>query len=269
MIMKPNLLLSKYMIGVLQAAISLAIFLNPTSVHADPPTKGWKLKFSDDFNGTSLDRKKWNTCYWWASSGCKLNGDMETQWYQPDEAIVQNGKLRLRAQQRSVNGYNYTSGMISSHDKYAFQYGYVEMRAKMPKGKGLWPAFWLIPQQRNVWPPELDVMEYLGHDPKGVYLTVHYKTDTGNGNSGTYWSGPDFSARYHTFAMQWEPNRIIWYVDGVERKRYQVAENIPAQLMHIVANLAVGPAWTNTPPDSTTPFPSYYDIDYIKVWQRN
>jgi beta-glucanase (GH16 family) len=267
--MKPNLWLSKRTIGVLQAVISLAIFLNPASVRADPPGKGWRLTFSDDFNGRSLDRKKWNTCYWWASSGCKLNGNLETQWYQPDDVIIQNGKLRLRTQQRKVNGYRYTSGMISSHDKYSFQYGYVEIRAKMPKGKGLWTAFWLIPQQRNVWPPEIDVMEYLGHDPKGVYLTLHYKNGDRNRISGKYWYGPDFSVGYHTFAVQWEPKRIIWYVDGVERKRYEVAANIPAQPLYLVANLAVGPAWKNTPPDHTTLFPSYYDIDYTKVWQRN
>jgi beta-glucanase (GH16 family) len=259
--------LQKWKKLALQVIINISVLSLPGCAIAKPPGTGWQMTFHDEFNGTTLNTHKWNTCYWWATTGCKLNGDMEIQWYQTDDVITRKGKLRLRAQRRSMNGYNYTAGMVSSHDKYSFKYGYIEMRAKMPKGSGLWPAFWLIPQRRNVWPPELDVMEYLGHDPQGVYMTIHYKTANGKANSGTYWNGPDFSADYHTFAMQWEPDRIVWYIDGVERKRYEVAANIPAEPLYIVANLAVGPAWKNMPPDRTT-FPKYYLIDYIRVWQR-
>lgn len=267
--MKRNHWLRKCTVGVLGAVSVMAVLLNPTDVRAKPPGSGWALTFSDNFNGKALDTKKWNTCYWWGPTGCTNGGNKELQWYQPDDIIVQNGTLRLRARKRNVNGYSYTSGMISSHDKYAFKYGYAEMRAKLPKGRGLWPAFWLLPQRRNVWPPEIDVFEFLGHEPNRLHMTLHYASSRGNDYSATNWAGPNLSDAYHTFAVQWEPKRIIWYVDGIERKRYEVAANIPAQPMYMLAGLAVGAAWTNTPPDATTPLPSYYDIDYIRVWRHN
>lgn len=267
--MKNNIWLHKHTLGILQTAIALAILLSPAYVEAKPPGKGWKLTFSDDFNGKTLNPKKWSTCYWWASNGCTNGGNKELQWYQPDDVILRNGILRLRARKRQMNGFNYTSGMIASHDKYALRYGYVEMRAKLPKGRGLWPAFWLAPQQRNVWPPEIDVMEVLGHQPQRVNMSLHYKVGRDNKYFTASWDGPDFSAKYHTFALLWQPKRIIWYVDGVERQRYTEAANIPKNSMYILATLALGGAWTNTPPNATTPLPSYFDIDYIKVWQRN
>ncbi len=267
--MKRNLWLLRFRVGVCRAVISMAVLLSPACVRADPPGTGWALVFSDDFNGTALDTNKWNTCYWWNLSGCTNAATGEIQWYQPDNIIVQNGRLRLRAQKRKMNRYSYTSGMIATDNKFAFQYGYAEIRAKLPKGKGFFPAFWLAPVQRNVWPPEIDVMEYLGVDPNRVHMTLHYSTNSGHHSSASNWAGPDFSANYHTFAVQWNPKRIVWYVDGVERKRYEVAANIPALPMQIIANLAIAAAWTNTPPDATTPFPSYYDIDYIRVWRNN
>jgi len=264
-----NLLRQKWIIRALLVVIGATIFSMPaySSAIAQPPEPGWELKFNDEFNGTTLNANKWNTCYWWAPTGCTNKGNEELQWHQPDDVFVRNGKLHIRARKRSMNGYEYTSGMISSHDKYAFQYGYAEIRAKLPRGKGLWPAFWMIPQRHNAWPPEIDVMEYVGHDPTRVRMTLHYTTSRGNDKSDADWVGPDFSAGYHTFAVKWDPNSIIWYVDGVERKRYQVYNNIPHEPLYLVANLAVGGTWV-AHPDRTTPFPSHYSIDYIRVWQR-
>lgn len=266
--MKRNFSLRKCALKVFQAAAGMAVLLSPATVLANPPGTGWTQTFSDDFNGTTINSKKWDTCYWWSLSGCTNGGSGDVQWYQPDDVIVQNGIARLRAQKRSINGFNYTSGMISSHDKYSFQYGYAEMRAKLPKGRGFWPTFWLLPQSGG-WPPEIDIMEYLGVDPNRVHMTLHYSTPTSSHEASfTDWAGPDFSAGYHTFGLEWSPQRLVWYVDGVERKRYEIPANIPAQPMYLVASLAMGAAWTNTPPDATTPFPSYFDIDYIKVWRR-
>lgn len=262
--MKCDRLLRKYTAKVWQVVIiGMASLVNPASVLADPVGTDWTLMFSDDFDGTVLDVNKWNTCYWW---GCTNAANHELELYQPDDVMVQYGTLHLRAQQRSANGYNYTSGMIDSHDRFAFQYGYVEMRAKLPKGQGLWPTFWLL--SRNGWPPEIDIMENLGHEPNRVHLTFHYNSSSDHLSSGTHWDGPDFSADYHTFAVEWNPQRLIWYVDGVEQKRYEDATQIPAEPMYILANLAVGGDWPGSP-DASTPFPSYFDIDYIKVWQKN
>lgn len=269
--MKLNFSLHKHTKRILQSVIGLAVLLSPTCALADPPSgNSWVQTFSDDFNGTKLDTKKWGTCYWWSDNGCTNGGSGDVNWYQNDEISVDNGTLHLRAQKRKMNGYDYTSGMISSHDRYGFQYGYVEMRAKLPKGKGFWSTFWLIPSARNVWPPEIDIVEYLGATPKTDHMTLHYGKD-GNSHksSSSWWTGPDLSLDYHTYGLLWEPDKLVWYVDGVERKVYTDKANIPAMPMQILATFALGAAWTNTPPDATTPFPSNFDIDYIKVWRHN
>lgn len=263
----PQLL--KYTKKILQTLSLMTVLCSPNVALADPTGDGWALVFSDDFNGTKLNTNKWNTCYWWGNNGCTNGGSGDIQWYQPDDVSVSNGILRLKAEKRKMNGYEYTSGMISSHDKFAFQYGYAEMRAKMPKGRGFWTTFWLG-SQRKVWPPELDIAEYLGSDPNSVHMTLHYSTPTSKHQSSPWGhTGADFSANYHTFAVEWNPKEIIWYVDGIERRRrYTASENIPAEAMYVMATFALGKAWLNTPPDETTPFPSYFDIDYIKVWRH-
>lgn len=241
------------------------------STTPSPTKSGWTLRFDDEFDGTVLDSRKWNTCYWWAiHGGCTNEGNKEPQWYQADDILLSgDGILRLRAQKRNVisdkgKPYGYTSGMIASHDKFAFTYGYVEIRAKVPIGKAMWPAFWLLPA-RKATPPEIDVLEILGERSNTVRMTLHYANDKGEArNSGKKYSGPDFAADFHTFAIDWRPERITWYVDGEER--YQVDHNIPHEPMYLVANLAAGGAWYGYP-DATTPLPAYFEIDYIRVYQ--
>ena len=262
----PHLL--KYTKKILQGLSLIAVLCSPTTVLADPVGDGWALVFSDDFNGTQLDKKKWSTCYWWGNNGCTNGGSGDVQWYQPDDVFVNNGILRLRAQKRKMNGYEYTSGMISSHDKFAFQYGYAEMRAKMPNGRGFWTTFWLA-SQRRAWPPEIDIAEYLGSQPNNMHMTYHYSTPTSKHLSSPWaYTGADFSADYHTYAVEWNPKEIIWYIDGMERRRYTATEHISAEAMYVMATFALGKAWINTPPDETTPFPSYSNVDYIKVWRH-
>lgn len=270
--MQRNLFLRKCTKKTLQAFSALAILLSPAAALAYPPNDGndWVMTFSDEFNGTTLDSNKWSPCYWWGTSkGCTNGGAGEVQWFLPDDVIVNNGTLRLRAQKRSSNGFEYTSGMAASHDKYAFQYGYVEMRAKFPKGNGFWSTFWLG-SQKKVWPPEIDIAEYLGSNTKSMHMTLHYSTPTSAHESSSGWwdSGPDYSEGYHTFGLKWEPDALIWYIDGVERRRYTVSANIPSHPMYVMSTNSLGKAWSNYPPDSTTPFPSYFDIDYIKVWRH-
>jgi beta-glucanase (GH16 family) len=229
-----------------------------------------RLIFADDFTGNKLDDSKWNPCYFWDNLGCTNDGNFESEWYLPDEILVENGLLRLRARDNPVKGsdgkdYPYTSGMISSHDKFAFTYGYVEMRGKVPFGQGLWPAFWLLPASKE-WPPEIDVLEVLGNDPETLYTTLHFKTaDNSNLSYGNpLYTKSDLSAGFHTYAMDWEPQVIRWYFDGIEI--YSVSANIPAQPMYLISNLAVGGNWGGYP-DQTTRFPAYFEIDYIRVYR--
>ncbi|PSB44121.1 hypothetical protein C7B80_21850 [Cyanosarcina cf. burmensis CCALA 770] len=253
----------------------LSIFLSATTLFfsstawAFPPGDNWQIVFNDDFRNSKLDSSKWSSCFFWADKeGCTNGGAGDLQWFSPNNVSVGGGILRLRAERKPSNGLNYTSGMIASHDKFAFQYGYVEFRAKVPKGNGFWPTLWLLSQNKN-WPPEIDVAEFVGSNTNNVYMTLHYQNGSGAKDSSSgWWGGIDFSADYHTYGLLWEADKLVWYVDGVERRRYINSDNIPDEPMYVAATLALGKAWTNKPPDSSTRLPERLSIDYVKVWQR-
>jgi beta-glucanase (GH16 family) len=224
---------------------------------------GWTLTFNDEFDGTALDTTKWMDQYWHG----RTHSNNEQQYYAPDGYEVSDGRLRFIAEQREMGGMLYTSGMVTSFESFAQQYGWFEIRARFPKGQGLWPVFWLLPATKE-WPPEIDVLEILGHETEKVYFSTHWSSvaaaDNHQFKTGDY-VGPDFSADFHTFAVEWQDGLCIWYVDGVER--YRSVAGIPDEPMYVIANLAVGGDWPGMP-DATTPFPSYMDIDYIRVYQR-
>lgn len=222
---------------------------------------GWKLTFHDEFEGTLIDPAKWDDHYWYG----RTHSNNELEYYAPDGYEVADGRLRLKGERRPMAGHDYTSGMISSFGHFAQQYGYFEIRAKFPKGKGFWPAFWLLPANKQ-WPPEIDVLEILGHEPDKVYFTNHWLDAAGVHRShGQSFTGPDLSAGYHSFAIDWEPGAITWYLDGVERARSTAG--VPAEPMYVIANLAIGGDWPGNP-DATTPFPGFMDVDYIRVYQK-
>ncbi len=250
-----------------------------TPLSTPGPGQSPTLIFSDDFDGTTLDSSKWSTCYWWGRDGCTINSNGELEWYQPDDVLVGGGTVKLQAEKRTIKGsdgqtHHYTSGMITTSrtgsdqsvpPRFSFLYGYTEIRAKVPKGQGLWPAFWLATASGKVL-PEVDIMEIIGRKFPTMDMVLHYPAPDGSWRSTSRsWEGPDWSADWHTFGLNWQPDEITWYVDGVERFRYKNAANIPAEPMVLVANLAIGGAWPGNP-DQTTPFPSFYQIDYVKVW---
>ncbi len=244
--------------------------LSPTiSPTPGPPRADMKLIFEDDFDAAALDASKWMPCYPWDNGGCTNDGNHELEWYLPGNVEVNGGLLRLRADNSPVTApdgrnFPYTSGMVSSFRRFEFTYGYVEMRAKMPRGKGMWPAFWLLPASEE-WPPEIDILEVLGHQTDVVYTTLHYKLEGQPHLSiGQSYAGPDFAADFHIFAVNWRAGEIQWYVDG--NPVFRVTNNVPAQPMYILANLAVGGDWPGSP-NADTPFPGYYEIDYIRVYQ--
>jgi beta-glucanase (GH16 family) len=249
-----------------------SIYFAPASyeggLYYDKP--GWLLIFDDEFNGTTLNTARWDTCYPWVDhSNCNLADSNELEVYQSDEAYLDGaGHLILRTQKKTVNGFNYTSGMVDTYYSFSFTYGYVEARLKVPAGKGLWPTFWILPANDGPWPvDEIDVMENLGQDPTTAYFTYHWPSGGTTLLSQYHYTGPDFSADWHIFAVDWEPDAIIWYVDGVERARYTDASNITSKPMFVIVNLAVGGDWPGSP-DDTTPFPNYYQVDYVRVWKK-
>ena len=125
------------------------------------------------------------------------------------------------------------------------------------------PAFWLLPDPLG-WPPEIDVLEVLGHEPDKIYLTHHFRDDQRkHASSGGSWKGPDFSANFHEFAVEWSPEQIVWFVDGQERFRSK--KTIPRVKMYMLVNLAVGGDWPGAP-DEKTQFPAAFEVDYVRVY---
>ena len=220
---------------------------------------GYRLVFDDEFSDPNLNTARWITSLPWGHTN-----HTEQQYYEASALSQSDGVLTITASKRASHGKPYTSGAISSKD-FRFAYGYAEIRAQVPAGDGLWSAFWLLARSRT-GNEEADIMELLGSDPSKGYAVLHYGTMTNKGKwLGTYRQS-DFSNGFHTFALDWQPGSMTWYVDGV--KRYEVTRDVPSNAMVIIANLTVGgpDSWSGAP-DRYTPFPSQYKIDYIRVYQ--
>ena len=176
----------------------------------------------------------------------------------------------------ALNRQPYLSGIITSYNSFRFLYGRVEMRARMPKGKGLWSAFWLLNayyKQDEPSDPEIDIIEAIGDRTTTANQAYHYMIDSDG--DGFYNEREtienrsfinDFSADFHTYSVEWSEGLLVYFVDGVEVKRIE-GDIVSDEQMYIIANLAVG-GWFPGPADETTPFPAKFEIDYIRVYQR-
>ncbi|MGC8820777.1 MAG: glycoside hydrolase family 16 protein [Fervidobacterium sp.] len=243
----------------------------------------WKLVWSDEFDGKTIDRSKWN----FQIGNNNGWGNNEWQYYTDGKnAWIENGMLVIEARKEIVKDskgtYQYTSTRMTTENKFTVQYGKIEARIKFPYGKGLWPAFWMLGENfRYVgWPMcgEIDIVEFLGHDKKTVYGTLH-----GPGYSGTYGIGgrymldittqPSFVDDFHIFGVVWDEDKLIWYVDNViyhavyrssieSKGKVWVFDNP----FFIILNLAVGGNWPGYP-DYTTPFPVKMYVDYVRVYK--
>jgi beta-glucanase (GH16 family) len=246
--------------------------------------KDYTLVFSDEFNEKTLDSSKWVTCYDWydeENKGCSNYGNNELEWYTKEQVSMQDGALVLTAKKSDISGldgksqpkqYYYESGMVSTGNagnedsKWLNTYGYYEARILNPTGKGIWPAFWLLPQNGE-WPPEIDIMEQLGDKPNDVLLTYFWKNPVhiSSKDAGMYIGDKDFANKWHTYGVDWREGAIDWYVDG-KKVRSIKSDNVPSTDMAILLNLAVG---GNLPgyPDTKTSFPASMMIDYVRVYK--
>ena len=242
----------------------------------------WELVFSEEFDGKYLDFRKWNTNYYYGARTNTFNN--EEQYYTDDAFEFNNGILSIVGEKASEpiqaegdtewlltqlgkdTSFDYTSGMLSGHDKVAFTSGYMEISAKVPSGQGLWPAFWMLPSSGE-WPSEIDIMEILGDQTDVAYQTLHYQDateDDGHGAVGGYVSGIDFSEGFHTFAAEWNSDTITWFID--DKEVFTVENNVPNEPMYLLANLAIGGDWPGSPDESFER--ATFDIDYIRVYQK-
>jgi hypothetical protein len=159
----------------------------------------------------------------------------------------------------------YSSGLITTRHSFSQQYGVFEMRARLPKGRGLWPAFWLLPPS-GAWPPEIDIMEVLGDDTTTLHTSWHSQETRAHTTETISTQVPDLSADFHAYALEWDKDEIKWFFDGVEVARKSTPADM-RQPMYVLANLAVGGGWPKDP-DASTKFPAVFAIDWIRVYRR-
>lgn len=231
-----------------------------STLHAQSPTiPGWRLVWSDEFNGSALNAAKWN------AENVAWPHNAELEYYLPQQATVANSQLNIKAERRNFGGRNYVSARINTAAKFEQQYGRFEARIWVPGGQGYWPAFWLLPATQ-AWPPEIDIMETIGSRPNTVYMTHHFGTVTNVQSNGITWDGPNFTTGYHRFAVEWNPTRVDWFVDGVQR--FSTTGNFPQEPMYVLLNMAIG---GNLPgnPNASTVFPQSMMVDWVRVYMRD
>ncbi|MFF4157131.1 family 16 glycosylhydrolase [Streptomyces sp. NPDC001678] len=251
----------------------------------------WRLVWSDEFRGPARhrpDRAKWS----FDRGGEPQWGNHEWQYYTDRPGNVSldgHGNLAVTARHervREVRGKkcgfgpcDITSGRLTTKGKFARAYGRFEARIKIPKGQGLWPAFWMLGANvdKVTWPGngEIDVMEALGRQPNTVHGTIHGPGYVAQGieNHTTLGRGGSLADGFHTYRVDWMPGKVTWYLDG---KPYGTA--CAGQLKHgqkwvfdhphyLLLNLAVGGDWPG-PPDRSTPFPARMLVDYVRVYEH-
>ncbi|MEU6734897.1 glycoside hydrolase family 16 protein [Streptomyces physcomitrii] len=259
----------------------------PASAAPAPERSGGALAadtFTDNFDGpagSAVDGGKWQI-----ETGDNGGNNHERQYYtagNSNAALDGQGNLVITARKENPNNYQcwygtceYTSARLNTSGKFSSTYGHVETRLKMPRGQGIWPAFWMLGDDiGNVgWPNsgEIDVMENVGFEPSTVHGTIHGPGYSGGGGIGAGYTLPDgkvFADDFHTFAIDWSPEKISWSVDG---NVYQT--RTPADLngnqwvfnkpFFLILNLAVGGDWPGNP-DGSTQFPQELVVDYVRV----
>jgi len=267
---------------LLSAGLSVhAIAQTPTASPAAP----WTLTWSDEFNGpegSPVDASKWVT-----ETGGNGWGNDELEYYtnRPQNSHEHDGNLVIKVLQEKYTGADgvtrkYTSARLKTLGKFDQTYGRFEARIKIPRGQGIWPAFWMLGNDidKPGWPAcgEIDIMENIGKEPAMVHGTIHgpgYSGAQGIGSPYRISEGKAVADDYHVFAVEWEPSVIRFYVD-----KDLFATRTPADLpkeakwvydhpFFLLLNVAVGGNWPGSP-DATSTFPQEMLVDYVRVYRR-
>ena len=245
----------------------------------------YALVWADEFDGSEIDPAKWT---FQIGDGCDISPDLcgwgnnELQWYtdRPENAFINDGRLVIRARRETplFQGKSYTSARMITQYKGDWKYARIDVRAKMPRGKGLWPAIWMLSTDNlyGGWPKsgEIDIMEYLGDRTNEVLGTIHYGHDFWRYTSQTYTlESGDFAQDFHVFSLRWKENCIQFFVDGEQiGESLTPTTTLPTtwpfqERFHLLLNVAVG---GNLPgnPDGSTVFPQQMEVDYVRVYQE-
>ncbi len=242
----------------------------------------WKLVWSDEFDGAKLDFTKWAV-----EENGHGGGNNELQYYvdRPQNVRVKDGHLVIEALRESFNQAgvrkDFTSGRIRTKHRADWKYCRVEVRAKLPTGRGLWPAVWMLPSEEKYggWASsgEIDIIEMVGHEPNKLHATLHFGGRWPKNQQATKahtLPKGTFADDFHVFAMEWDRDEFRWYLDGKEyakqREWRSESGEFPApfdQPFFLIINLAVGGQWPG-PPDKQTVFPQSLQVDYVRVYQK-
>lgn len=271
------------------SALSLLLLSCNSGAMAPPPvtTGTYTLVWSDEFNttnGSQPDASKWNY-----DTGGNGWGNNELEYYtsRAQNAQIQNGNLVITAQQEIYTGpdgvtRNYTSARLKTQNLFSQAYGRFEARIKIPKGQGIWPAFWMLGNDISSagWPQcgEIDIMENIGKEPGTIHGSLHGPSTVALTSDMTssisLAAGQNFSDDFHLYAVEWEPGSVRFYVDANLYATF-TSSQWPAggkwvfdHPFFIILNVAVGGNWPG-PPDATSTFPQTMLIDYVRVYKKN
>lgn len=246
----------------------------PPPPPTDPPKDEWELVWSDEFNGSALDKS-----IWVQDDGGFGWGNNELQYYRAGSSntYMDKGNLVLVAKKENFQGKSYTSSRMHTWGTKEFLFGKIEVRAKLPKGQGIWPAIWLFPFGRE-FPRsgEIDIMELVGHKANEVWGHVHFgnsETDRSYEGEKFVLDNTTFSDDFHNFSIEWERDKIQWFVDGKlfftitpqTVKQYHYPFN--DEKFHLILNIAVGGNWPGSP-NSSTVFPQEMRLDYVRYYKK-
>jgi beta-glucanase (GH16 family) len=213
------------------------------------------------------------------------NNELQTYTDRVENARLENGSLIISAIRETFTGTdniarNYTSARLKTLGRFTKRYGRIEARIKIPKGQGIWPAFWMLGEDITEvgWPNcgEIDIMENIGREPSIIHGTIHgpgYSGDRGIGAAYSLLGGARFADEYHVFAIEWEPESIRWLVDKnvyQTRRRSDLPPGARWVFDHpffVLLNVAVGGNWPGNP-DDTTVFPQRMLVDYVRIYDR-
>ena len=246
-----------------------------TIVPPEPLEFEYKLIWSDEFDGNTVDLDNWSFENWYAGY---VNNEWQEYVENPDNYKVQNGNLEITAIQQGNYFGGYTSTRLSSKGKKEFKYGRIEFRAKMPSGTGTWPALWMlgVNQDEVGWPAcgEIDILEYVGYQPDKVHTNVHTQADYGSTQAYKSHVLETAEEEFHIYGMTWVNGKIDFYIDDKENvvntynPSNQNSQNWPfSQKFYFIMNFAVGGIWGGIEGVASDIWPQTMYVDYVRVYQ--
>jgi beta-glucanase (GH16 family) len=293
-----KLLLGAAAIGLATVAALSAQDRSPRPAPSGPPGGlGLVPSFAEEFDGPALDKNRWIFGFYdprreqptvakrslWGNRELQLYFDPAFLGLGIDPFRLGDGMLTIEAAPLSpqaqaaalgaiaaeapkirdgaLRNVRYSSGLISTRSRFAQTYGYFEIRARWSGGKGLWPAFWLLPATGK-WPPEIDILEAHGDKPRTAYHSIHSNAVKATTKQGTI---PGTGRDFHVYGALWTARSIDYFIDGVKTATLPTPADMH-QPMYLLANLAVGGAWPGNP-DAATRFPATMQIDYVRAWR--